>query len=884
VETVASLFEQTVAAHADAVAVEHGDRRWTYAELNDAANRWAGLLVERGVGPERLVGICLERSCDAIVAMLAVLKAGGAFLPLDPQSPRRRLEFMLRDATPAIVITDSQVATLLPLDVAELLNLDREQTRIARQAPAYAERRATPDDLAYAIYTSGSTGEPKAALLAHRGLTLLARTLPGPFGVSFGTRVLQFASLSFDAAICEIFVALTSGATLCRADQRQLTPGAMLVETLRSLEIEQAILSPSVLALCPIEELPRLKTLVVAGEACSSRVASHWSLGRRLVNAYGPTEATVCATWHACPQGQQSAPPIGQLLPYFTAQVLDERGQPTPIGACGELHLAGPALARGYLNRPELTADRFPIIDGVRFYKTGDIVRRNTAGELEFVARADAQVKLRGVRVEPQEIQAVLEQHPAVAATFVDCAPDAGGRVRLIAYVAVAANQWPASAHGALRDALMQRAGERLPVAMLPAEIVILDQLPLTSAGKIDVAALRGRRSELAAQPQEQAKSLPPSTRTERRLLRLWEGVLTVDATANRPIGVSDDFFAVGGDSLKAFDLLARIENEFGDRLQLADLVRRPTVAKLAALLRDGRATSALTENSSSLIALQPHGERRPLFLMSPGSGNVLCYQPLAVAIGADQPVYGLQAPGVDGLREPLKSVHAMASEYLTSIRQLQPTGPYALGGWSFGGIVAYEIACRLRADGEQVTTLALIESGIARSFAVVRAQVSTAEAPKFRLSDGDPAAMFARFRLHGAEWGVLPPSATERQARQIYEVFSANVQALLDYRPNSYPGEMLLLLARDEISSVRHDPEREWARCCSRVSVRRLPGSHFTLLKSPGVAALAKELRAALTDTVPEITSRLPSTTRASNVPLEFNDDCPVAATATLV
>jgi amino acid adenylation domain-containing protein len=885
--TVVDLFEQVAAAYPTAAAVEFGNRRLSYAELDAQSNGWARFLIERGVRPECLVGVCLERSCEMIIALLAVLKAGGAFLPLDPVCPQQRLQFMVQDAATQSVVTDSPRAEIFLADVAHVLCFDNDAAVAEAQPAAPIERRPRPEDLAYTIFTSGSTGRPKAALLAHRGLALMVQALPEPFGVSFGTRVLQFASLSFDAAICEIFVALTSGATLCLADQSQLTPGTTLVETLERLRIEQAILSPSVIALCPPRPLPLLRTLVVAGETCSSRVASQWSIGRRLVNAYGPTEATVCTTWHECSPGAQLAPPIGRFVPYCQGFVLDEQRRPVAVGTTGELYLAGPSLARGYLNRPELTEMRFPTIarpghphatentnELIRVYRTGDLVRYNVDGELEFVARIDAQLKVRGVRIEPQEVRRLLEEHPAVAIAYVDCSEDAAGQPRLVAYAVAESNRSPLVPADRLQSELRETVRARLPIAMQPAEIIVIHQLPLTSSGKIDVAALRALRATQLAELTKAPASCAPQSVVERRLLALWESILTARTGQQNPLSIHDDFFAMGGDSLSALELLAQIENGFGRRVPLAELIQRPTVARLARLLETSSPPTQ-AEDWSPLVALQPHGSRLPLYLMSPGGGNVLCYQALVSEFDTDTPVYGLQARGFYGSEQPLTTVDGIAADYIAAIRQVQPHGPYALAGWSFGGVVAYEMACQMTAAGEQISVLALIDAGIAHSFAIRRALISAGEGPTIGLNGEHSEELFARFWSHGVSWGVIPTNASERDARRIFQVFSANAQALFDYRPGAYNGELLLLLAQNQAGAARHSPQREWARSCSHLTVRQLPGDHFSLLKPPRVKALADALWACLSAAGPTLIANETSAMAAGPIPPEITDDC---------
>jgi amino acid adenylation domain-containing protein len=646
------LFEAQVAHRPDAPAVVFDDRQLSYRELNARANQLASYLQQRGVRSETLVGICLERSLDLVVAVLGVLKAGGAFLPLDPNYPPDRLAFMIEDSAAPLLLTatnderrpttdrlsEDRESKIEDRDVraaetrssildlrssvvggrSSVVDLIVDQDAIARQSIENLAHHTTPDHLAYVIYTSGSTGRPKGTLLEHGGLCNLAEFQRHAFEIEPDRRVLQFAPFSFDAAVWELVMALGNGATLCLARPEQLAVGPALRRLLRDQRINTVTLPPSVLAILEPKDLPDLQTVIAAGEACSAELVARWSPGRRFFNAYGPTETTVCAALAHCDAGDPQPPPIGRALPNQQLYVLDTHGQLVPIGVLGELHIGGVGVARGYLNRPELSAERFvpspftttddrrPTTDdrtelnssrwsavGGRLYKSGDLVRYRSDGNIEFLGRIDHQVKLRGFRIELGEIEAALRGHPNVRETIVLAREDAPGDKRLVAYVVPATGdgRWemgdgdaslPASPipHppvAELRDFLKQR----LPEYMLPSAFVALDAWPLSPSGKVDRKALPAPDS---SRPDLERAYVAPRTPTEVRLAELCAELLGLEQ-----VGVEDNFFELGGHSLLATQLMARVRDAFHIDLPLRMLFEQPSVAHLAEMVESAR-------------------------------------------------------------------------------------------------------------------------------------------------------------------------------------------------------------------------------------------------------------------------------------------------------
>ncbi|MBP2037870.1 non-ribosomal peptide synthetase [Streptomyces avidinii] len=585
--TLPELFEAQVAQDPQALAVMYEDESLTYGELDAEANRLARLLVADGVGPERVVALALPRSPRLVVAMLAVLKAGAAYLPLDPDYPADRLAFMVGDAAPTVLLTAHGLESAVPDVTVPRIVLDDPLTRkslidLSDLPLTDAERSAPllPSHPAYVIYTSGSTGRPKGVVATHRGLPNLAVAQIERFAVEAGSRVLQFASTSFDATVSEVCTTLLAGATLVLAHSDRLLPGEPLTATCAEYGITHLTLPPTALTVMPRDGLPTGITLVVAGEACPAAVVETWAPGRRMINAYGPTEVSVCATMSDPLAADAGAPPIGRPIAHTDTLVLDSSLQPVADGVAGELYVAGPGLARGYLGRPGLTAQRFVAnpfgLPGERMYRTGDVVRRRADGRLDFLGRADDQVKIRGFRIEPGEVEATLLAHPDVAQAVVVVREDQPGNKRLIGYIVprpAAGDGSDAVASAALARAVREFNAERMPRHAVVDSVVVLAALPVTANGKLDHRALPLPHTATRT-------SRAPRTPVEQVLCDLYAQVLGVEE-----VGAEDDFFELGGHSLLATGLISRIRTTLGYELQMRTLFRTRTPALLARAL-----------------------------------------------------------------------------------------------------------------------------------------------------------------------------------------------------------------------------------------------------------------------------------------------------------
>jgi amino acid adenylation domain-containing protein len=563
------LVEQSVRRHPQAVAARWPDAELTYAQLNARANRLAFALRGHGVGAEDRVGVLLERSLDLPVALLGVLKAGGAYLPLDPGYPDQRLAYLVADAGCRVVVTSADLAGRLPAGVIALTG--EHADRPEHDPPPIAR----PDNAAYVIYTSGSTGPPKGVLVTHRNVVNHVMSNGRLYQIAPGDRVLQWASPTFDLSVFEIFGALGHGATLIQAPRSSLHDPVALAELLRRERVTVAAMAPAMLAVLDPTDLPDLRVVCAAGEAFPAEVVNRWQApGRPFHNGYGPTETTITCVDHLFGgEPLTEPPPIGRPMPNQRAYVLDRAGHPAPVGVPGELHVGGAGVTRGYLGRPGLTAQRF-VPDpfgpsGGRLYRTGDLVTWLPDGTLRYHRRLDDQIKLRGFRVEPGEVTAALAGHPGVG-TAVVVARDDGVGLRLVAYIVPAGDPPPTV------DALREHLALTLPHYLVPAAYVMLDALPVNPSGKVDRRALPAPDQ---SRPDLAAPYVPPRTDGERRIAELWSGVMGLEQ-----IGIEDNFFTLGGNSLQATQLVSRIGQAFGVALDLRTFFGNPTIAALAAL------------------------------------------------------------------------------------------------------------------------------------------------------------------------------------------------------------------------------------------------------------------------------------------------------------
>jgi amino acid adenylation domain-containing protein len=865
---VHELFQAQAAATPDRVAVTSGGAALTYRELNARANRLAHHLRALGVGPDVLVGICVERSAEMVVGMMAVLKAGGAYVPLDPGFPKERLAYMLEDAAAPVLLTQQRLLAGLPPHGARPVCLDRAEEVPDSGGEQDPPGQATPANLAYVIYTSGSTGRPKGVEVTHRSVVNLLHSLRREPGLTADDVVPAVTTLSFDIAVLELFLPLVVGARVEVVSRDLAADGAALAALLAraGATVVQATPATWRLLLSAGWRGGQGLKLLCGGEALPRPLANQLlATGGELWNLYGPTETTVWSTAQRVTTTEGPVP-IGRPIANTQVYLLGPDGRPVADGEAGELVIGGDGLARGYRHQPELTADKF-IPDplggepGRRLYRTGDLARFLSDGSLECLGRIDHQVKIRGYRVELGEVETALAGHPSVRAAAVVAREDAPGDRRLVAYL-IPGNDQIVTAAG-----LRRFLEGKLPSYMVPSAFVKLNAFPLTPNGKLDRLALPapGQRPEL------DQEFVAPRDATEAELAGCWEEVLGA-----RPVGVKDSAFDLGIDSLRGARLLALVERRLGKKLPPGSLFHAPTVEAMAALIRGGRAEPT---RASSLVAIQPHGSNLPLFAVHGGAGTIFPFYELAQCLGPDQPFYGLQARGLYGDAPAHERVEEMAARYLAEVRSVQPSGPYLLAGYCFGGLVAFEMARRLVRRGKEVALLALFNAPsptwirhrnrmrqrpAARPHAngSVRAGAGHTPAPVaipflsrvkgaiLGRADGTRRAVvrLARVLRHRAylRLGLRVP---ESLGTHFFQVTAQRAEIL--YRPGVYPGRMILFRAAEYFTTPA-DPLLGWGGLAAGgVELHQIAGPQVnqrTLMHEPYIHEVADRLREHLT------------------------------------
>ncbi|MFI0486728.1 amino acid adenylation domain-containing protein [Actinomadura sp. 9N215] len=834
------------APHRPAVVTEH--EALSYGDLESQANRLAHRLRAMGIGPESVVGLFLPQTADLVASVLAVLRAGGTYLALDPDAPLARLAFQLGDSAASVIITTDGLADKLPGHPNPPLILDDpdERMELERLATTPPDLAAAPAAGAYLVYTSGSTGQPKAVTVTRQNLATYVHHAVRALGLRPAANYAMAHSPAADFANTTLFGCLTQGGTLHLLDGEVLSDGVRLGERMRDHRVEFLKIVPTHLAALlattddPVQVLPE-KALVLGGEATprSLAVRLHEIADRNRItlhNHYGPTEATIGATtYRSLVPPITPTMPIGRPLPHTRVRVLDQHFQQVPRGVPGELFIGGLGLARGYRNRPALTAERFVAdpfaADGSRLYRTGDEVRWLADGALEFLCRVDDQLKIRGHRIEPGEIEAALAAHPQIADGTVAACDDPGGGQRLAAYLVSADPERPPSA-GEVRAHLAQR----LPGPSIPSLFVHLARIPRTTAGKVDRRALPDAN---AATPAGTGGRRELRTLTEHMLADVWRDVLRIEQ-----VGRDDDFFDLGGHSLLAANLVARLRAHHNVDLPLGAVFDAPRLADLAVVIDEQGERHRLRP---PLIPMNHARSERAFFAVPPVSGSPFCYRQLGQSLAPELSFIGLQAPGVDDAQPPLHRVEDLAEHYVEALRSAQPTGPYFLGGWSVGAIVAFEMAQRLVSVGAEVGMLCLIAPARLRTRSAKRhADRVRSFIGEFRAGSPDAmdqAILAGWIRPLRCEPGFSEdPARVDRQLLlQRLEVIAATTEAKADYRARPFPGQVSILLPEEE----RHARGlvSQWRKVAlGGVDVAAVPGSHQSLILDDANARAAAE------------------------------------------
>ena len=878
------LFEEQTKKRPDLVALVFEDEQITYGELNIRANQLAHYLQTLGVGPEVMVGICVERSLEMVIGLMGILKAGGAYVPLDPAYPKDRLAFMLEDAKLSVVLTQEKLLPVLT-EINErksyannptLICLDTDWDAISQESKENPISGVTSENLAYVIYTSGSTGKPKGVLVCHNNVVRLFTATQEWYHFNENDVWTLFHSYAFDFSVWELWGALIYGGRLVvvpyltsRSPQdfyKLLCTEQVTVLNQTPAMFRQVIQAEEILG---TDENLNLRLIIFGGEALDLQSLKLWferhgDQSPKLVNMYGITETTVHVTYRPLTMADMNskASMIGSPIPDLQIFILNKSMQSVPIGIPGEMYVGGAGLARGYLNRPNLTAERFitnPFSDKseARLYKTGDLARYLPNSDIEYLGRIDHQIQIRGFRVELGEIETVLSQHPDVRETVIITRDDQSGNQQLIAYIVPRGNQSPST------NTLRQFLKKKLPEYMIPSAFVELNKIPLTPNGKTDRRALPApdTRSSL------EEGCIAPRNPLEMQLAQIWENILKV-----RPIGAVDNFFNLGGHSLLAVRLLSEIQQKFGQNLPLSIFFQTPTIEQLANILR------IKTDNSqawSPLVPIQSNGSKQPFFCVPGQGGNVVYLYNLARHIGSDQPFFSFQALGLDGESEPHTRIEDMASCYIEEMQAVQPSGPYNLSGHSFGAFVAFEMARQLQSQGQTVDFLAILDIpavlprnhpikverdnaqwlfDIARVIEGLSGKALGILYESLAPLDWNQQLNFLKERMEIAN--LLPSGAKTAQVRGIVQVIKTAELALSRYEPQTgYANQITLFRTakpmQDKYGIFNNDPNDEtwgWSQLSTKpVKVIHLPGDHGTLMNEPDVEALAEALAEAL-------------------------------------
>jgi amino acid adenylation domain-containing protein len=859
---VHQLFDIQAEKTPDSVAVEFGNENITYGELRSRSNQLAHYLRSLGVGPDVLVAISVERSIAMVIGMLGILKSGGAYVPLDPSYPRERLDVMLTEMRTPVLLTQQRFVDRMSHPKDEIFCLDSDWESIADlsgESPAF---KMTSDNLAYIIYTSGSTGRPKGACIPHRAIMRLVLNTDY-ITLMPSDRIAQASNSSFDAATFEIWGALLNGACLVELTKDELLSSQKFAAKIRKKNISVLFLTTALFNKLSAEvpqAFSSLKFLLFGGEAVDPKwvkaVLNHGA-PHRLIHVYGPTENTTFSTWYPVKDVTEEATtiPIGKPISNTQCYILDKHLQAVPPGIPGELYLGGDGLAWGYYKRPEVTSEKFirnPFREtaGTSLYKTGDLARYLPNGDIEFLGRIDNQVKLRGFRIELDEIEVVLKQHSTVNDSVVIMREDSPGEKRIVAYIVFD--------HQNRLDIKELRAfiQSKLPEYMVPSAFVVLNTLPLTPNGKVD-------RKMLPLPNQMQALSnnnfLAPRDAVERQLASIWKKALGLHS-----VGIRDKFFDIGGHSLLAVQVLSKINQWAGKEIPLAELFRSPTIEQLAGIIRQKEWSSQFFW----VLPFQPYGSKPPFFCIHGGAAE------LANHLGLDQPFYGAMPHGYDGRLFP-PEVREMAAGYIKEIRMIQPEGPYFLGGYSFGGLVAFEIAQQLKTEGEEIGMLAMIDPTIAGNCTKFPKNSPGCEPPLpkwvqfhsyiIRICKHfvclDPlekvnyiwAGVLGRiFRKAWIEkkWKALVCKFFIRFSHPVpqkYRIFFRGrifKRSAREYRPQKYAGRAVLFQLIDNT----YNPQLFWKEYMAEgLEVYEIPGTHEEIFEKPQVRSLAEKFESCL-------------------------------------
>ena len=882
-QPIFTAIESHAAERPTAIALSFKEQRLSYGELNQRANQLAHYLIQMGVCPGVRVASCLEPCLEVLVAVLAIFKAGGTYIPLDPSHPQERLSAILEDTQPPLLLTQSHLVSVVPAIAPQTFCLDQDWETVRSQPTHNPNLPLDLDQIAYIIYTSGTTGKPKGVMVSHRNLLNYIWVAQEKYGFNANDVMPAMARFSFSITMFELFSPLVAGGRLIILERDHVLDFKRLVQTLQ--EITVIHISPSLMRklLAYIQEqrvdlqnLQGLRHLSFGGDMVPADLLDKLRTlfpQAELYVIYGCSEISCMGCTYPVP----TEPPItetrvGKPFTNVSVHLYDPQQNRVPLGIVGEIYFGGAGITQGYLNRDELTQEKFVTLDGQRLYRTGDLGRFDTNGNLAILGRSDFQIKLRGIRMEPGDIEAALCQAPGVRDAVV-AACEVGSREKcLVAYLVPQPNQELNVVE------IRQFLQAKLPDYMVPTAFMVLDALPVNVNQKVDRKALPIPTPQdlLGAQAY-----VAPRDEVEQKLASIWENVL-----GTRPIGIKDNFFDVGGDSLQSIDLIVQIEQTFGKVLPLSILLTEPTIEQMAAVLTQSKPSNL----HKSVVLLKKGGSKPPIFFVHDGEGETLLYRNLALSLHPDHPVYGIQPYSRDGFPILHTRLDEMATYYMEQICSVQPEGPYFLGGLCIGGFLAFEVARKLRQRGQTVEMIALIDTADVK--AELRPDLySTERRNRFSQALGES----QQLPLYQRAWSMAKTISQKAFNLVSYEVssrltvaqyqlkmrllryyldrgwglppFLENIPVRValkfaekEYAPEApYPGEVLLFLATEkspvfdgtEIDDTPYahmyvDPLLGWeVRVTEGVRLHEVPGGHSSMLQEPNVRVLAKTMQA---------------------------------------
>ena len=848
-KTIPQIFFEQVLQNPAKTALVFGNKKMSYRELDEKSNQLANYLRSEGVKEETLVPICINRSFEMIIGILGIIKAGGAYVPIEPGYPKERISYILNEIGGNIVIAGKATVDKVSGNV---IVLDDHKSAVHRESVEPPLTSLRPDNLLYVIYTSGSTGKPKGVMIEHRSLINYIFAQTAYFKVSNDEKVLQFSNYCFDASVEQIFLALLNGASLVLITQQEQTDTHKLAAVLKEKEVSHVHATPAFLELLEADKYPSLKRVISAGDVCKKELFNKWIGKVDFYNKYGPTEGTISVLeYHSSVDdiSERQILPIGKAIANNTLYILDSHGNPCGINIPGELFIGGIQVARGYFNQPELTRQRFvnsTFKPGERLYKTGDLVKRLVDGNIEFIGRTDDQVKIRGYRIELGEIENILQQYSEVKQCVVIAGEESNGDKRLVGYIIP---------HNKLnKEAVNKYLHERLPDYMVPKILIELGKMPLTVNGKVDKKALPKPDSTYDTTGK---KYLAPQTEIQKVVADIWSDLLGL-----KQISITDDFFELGGHSLLALKAMLNIEKKTGKRLPLAMLFENSTIEKLSKIIE----ADDKEIRWDCFVPIKTSGNKVPIYFIHGVGLNVLTFRSITKYLDQDQPVYGLQARGLNGKDEPLSRMEDIAAHYISEILKHNPSGPYALAGYSFGGLIAYEMAKQLKEMKKEVVML-----GVFDTFAFQSDYYDpwTKKIPA-RLADFVKKVWCTFVLMSDDPWFIINYRANSMRKKAIslfknigfykknkdpndFYVYSEKIikkmlVAARDYKLMPFDGKVDLFRAKRKTYYLPDFEYLGWKPFALRgVNIHEVPGEHAEIFNPPNVEELAKVLQACL-------------------------------------